>query len=77
MTILLSLAFAAVAGLSWQWTADGVQMSYWQMGGCYFASTIAAEVLAWAWEQRRMRRRRSRRAAVVNSWRGRRKAGQP
>ena len=79
MNLLLSIALGVIAGLTWNVTTHNQALNYWQMGGLYFGATAAADLMLWALEQRRARRRRTHRAVVVRQWNatGRRKLPRP
>lgn len=76
MNFIVTAVLATVCGLSWNWATGNQPMSYWLMGVFLIGSCAGADFIGWFLERRRARRRRVRRAAVVNSWRGRRKADQ-
>lgn len=72
MNVILTTAFATIAGLAWNWTTNNQPMSYWQMGGFFVGSCLLADLVEWVWDRRRERHRRARRVAVAASWHGER-----
>lgn len=60
MNLILTVALAALAGLTWNWTTGDAPMSYWLTGAFYVGSTLGADLLERAWDWRTARRRASR-----------------